>query len=175
MPTRPLLAAALVALVAPSAARAQAPASAPPPARATVVSIQPLQAIAAIFAGEIERAVSPTFTVGLGATGWYPGALSYTSAELKGRYYVDGTPFERLSVGASAGFTRVAEDVGTGSSASGLTAGAMVDYGWLLGRTRAMYVGVGAGGKVLFVDVGGFVKNVALRYPTVRMSVGRAF
>ena len=172
MLARPLLALCLVS----AAVGAQAPTPAPAPApRSTVLSVQPFQAIAAIFAGEVERAVSPTVTVGLGATGWYPGALSYTSAELKARYYVDGQPFERLSVGASVGFTRVAEDVGTGSSTSGPTAGAMVDYGWLLGKERALYVGIGAGGKVLFVDVGGFVRNVALRYPTVRMSVGRAF
>ena len=172
---RTLVAATL--LVAAAAAHAQAPPpTAAPVPRTAAISVQPLSAIATVVAAEYEHAVSPTISVGIGGTGWFPGALSYRSADFKARYYVNATPLEGLSVGGSVGYSRITEKLGgTSTGVSGPTAGAMLDYGWLLGKGRALYAALGAGGKVIFVDVGDFVKNVALRYPTFRISIGRAF
>ena len=65
--------------------------------------------------------------------------------------------------------------IGSDLSLSGATVGAMVDYGWLLGGDRRLYVGAGFGAKALFADDERFSDDFLDRYPTARLSVGYAF
>jgi hypothetical protein len=179
MMRRPVLALSLVAAAAhASPARAQQDST---PAKRQVLSIQPISAVLTVYAAEYERAFLPVFTFGLGATGFFPDEISYTSADVKVRYYPQEVPLTGFSFGGSVGFTRVSEDFeefdgGTDSeTASGPSAGVTVDYGWLLGRRRSFYVGLGAGAKVLFVDEDEFSDDLLVRYPTARLSIGYAF
>jgi len=175
---RYVLALSLVAAASPAAARAQ---DAGTPVKRQVLSIQPISAVLTLYAAEYERAVSPVLTFGLGATGFFPDEISYTSADVKVRYYPQEVPLSGFSFGGSVGFTRVSEDFeefdgGTDSeTASGPSAGVTLDYGWLLGRTRSFYIGLGAGAKVLFIDEDEFSDDVIVRYPTARLSIGYAF
>lgn len=176
------LALALVAAATPvAAARAQ---DAGTPAKRQVLSVQPISAVLTVYAAEYERAFSPVFTFGLGATGWFPDEFSYTSMDVKVRYYPQEVPLSGFSFGGSVGFTRVSEEFdefddingdGESETVSGPSAGVVIDYGWLLGRRRSFYVGLGAGAKVLFVDDDEFSDDVLVRYPTARLSIGYAF
>jgi hypothetical protein len=183
----------VAAFVLPAALTAQAvpaPAGASMPAQKNqVLSIQPLSAMFTVYSAEFERRVSPTMTVGFGATHWGGGFdddeasadAGYTSGDLKVRYYPGAQPFQGFSFGAQAGLTRVTGDVTdntTGESAEGSTTGptfgVALDYGWLLGGTKSFYVGLGLGAKMLFIDEDE-VDDATLRYPTARISVGYAF
>jgi hypothetical protein len=167
---------------APLAAQVAAPAGAVGAPPQQVISFQPIGAVLTVYAAEFERVVTPTLTLGVGATGFFPDELSYASGDLKLRYYPQGRPLQGFSFGASVGVTRVAEDFSDdfeGSadeqSATGPSAGFLFDYGWLLGATQRFYVGLGAGAKVLFVDDSEFSDDFIARYPTARLSVGYAF
>ena len=153
--------------------------------RQQVISFQPINAVFTVYAAEYERALKPTLTLGVGATGFFPGDLSYTSGDVKLRYYPQARPFQGFSFGASVGVTRAGEeytDFGGGGepverdrSVTGPSGGFMLDYGWLLGATQRFYVGLGVGAKVLFVDDEDFSDDFIARYPTARLSVGYAF
>lgn len=160
-----------------------------PTAKNQVLSIQPLSAMLTIYSGEFERRITPTMTLGVGATYWgggfeeedSSGDVSYTSGDLKLRYYPGAQPFQGFSFGAQVGMTRVTGQVSddfTGESeegsASGPTFGIALDYNWLLGPTQSFYVGLGLGAKALFIDEES-VDNATARYPTARISVGYAF
>jgi hypothetical protein len=126
--------------------------------------------------------ITPVLTLGGGATGWFPDDFSYTSGDLKLRYYPQGRPLQGFGFGGSVGMTRISEDYSDEfseptdeTSVTGPSVGFMLDYGSLLGATRRLYVGVGAGAKVVFVDDTDFNEDVTLRYPTARVSVGYAF
>jgi hypothetical protein len=166
----------VLSALAADSARAQAPAAAL--RRTQVVSIQPLFALAAIFAGEYERAVSPAITLGVGGTAWGIDAINYTSVELKARYYPQERALTGLSVGAAVGYSRVGENLGIDRdlNVSAPSAGALIEYGWLLGSDRRLYAGVGFGAKALFIDEDRFSdEDFIARYPTARVSVGYAF
>ena len=173
---------ALAALCAAAPLRSQvAPAGAVAP-RQQVISFQPLNAVFTVYAAEYERALRPTLTLGVGATGFFPDELSYTSGDVKLRYYPQARPFQGFSFGASVGITRVSEDYtdafsgqDTETSVTGPSGGFMLDYGWLLGATQRFYLGLGVGAKVLFVDDADFSDDFIARYPTARVSVGYAF
>lgn len=170
---------ALAVLCAAAPLRAQDAAVAP---RQQVISFQPLNAVFTVYAAEYERALRPTLTLGVGATGFFPDELSYTSGDVKLRYYPQAHPFQGFSFGASVGVTHVSEDFfdslsGTTdeTSVTGPSGGFMLDYGWLLGASQRFYLGLGVGAKVLFVDDAEFSDDFLARYPTARLSVGYAF
>jgi hypothetical protein len=177
---QPSVALALGALLAAAPLAAQAPAAAAP-ARQQVISFQPINAVFTVYAAEYERAVASTLTLGVGATGFFPDDVSYTAGDLKLRYYPQARPLQGFSFGGTVGITRVSEDVfdevtGEGErSATGPSAGVMLDYGWLLGASQRFYVGLGIGAKVVFVDDDDFSDDFIARYPTARISVGHAF
>jgi hypothetical protein len=171
----------LAATLAATPAAGQGPPTAPaaPQApRRQVLSVQPVLALSGLLSGEYERIVSPSLTVGVGASTWGIGVFSYTSADLKARYYPDGRALTGASVGVSAGYSRVGENlvIGNDFSVSAPSAGMMFDYGWLLGDDRRLYAGAGFGAKVLFIDDDRFMDDAFLpRYPTARLSIGYAF
>jgi hypothetical protein len=171
----------LLTLVAGAATSAAAQATAVAP-RTQVVSVQPISAVLAVFAAEYERAISPAVTFGVGTAVWLPDEFQYTSAELKARYYPQERALTGFSVGASVGFTRIKQsydDIDDPElddlTVSGPSAGALLEYGWLLGRERRFYLGLGLGAKAVFVDSESFIGDFTARYPTSRISVGYAF
>lgn len=176
-----VLAAALVAL--PAAARAQA---AEPAAvtRPQVLSIQPLGIPALFFSGEYERAVSPNATIGVGGSYFGPDELSYTSMDVKARFYPT-VALKGFAIGATAGYTRVSESYSDefcdpavqdceDVTRSGATVGVQLDYQWLLGKQSKYAVALGAGMKRIFVNNDEF-DDFSAFYPTVRASFGIAY
>lgn len=165
---------ALVCLV-PGLASAQEPNG-----KAAVISIQPISAMLTVYAGEVELAMSRSATIGVGATYWSPdvidGTFNYASGDVKIRYYPEGRAFQGFSFGGSVGYTHLgATDNTTTGSAGGPSIGVMLDYNWLLGVQKAFYIGLGLGGKTLFISDKAVADQATLHYPTIRLSVGWAF
>lgn len=158
-----------------------------PVAKNQVLSVQPINVVLTVYTAEYERRILPSATLGVGGTYWNQdddddGDISYTSGDVKLRYYPNGRVFQGFSFGGQVGFTRISEDEvscegcsATSNSASGPSFGFALDYGWLLGATRSFYVGLGVGAKAVFIDDEEFSDDVTLRYPTARVSVGYAF
>jgi hypothetical protein len=147
-----------------------------------VLSIQPIDAMLTVYAGEAEVAVSRSVTLGVGGTYWGPditdGDFRYLSGDVKLRYYPDARPFQGFSFGGSVGVTHInGSDNASQStgSASGPSIGVMLDYNWLLGAQKGFYVGLGAGAKAVFISDKDISDNATVRYPTARISVGWAF
>jgi hypothetical protein len=174
---------ALVAgLAVPAILSAQTPA-----AKRTVLSFQPLSAMYTVYSGELERAVSPSTTLGIGASYWgheQDGeSLDYLSGDLKLRYYPQGKALEGFSFGLQAGYTSVKETIASGLvttsneelTHSAPTAGVALDYGWLLGADKKFYMGLGVGAKRIFADNENDASNLLNTYPTARISIGMAF
>lgn len=158
------------------------------PAR-TLVSLQPLNAVRQLYQVEFERALSNTVALGLAGSHLHDDdgndKLTYSTADLKLRYYPSARPFEGFSFAVSAGYGRLVErwEYNDGFNPpetdedeySGPTVGTFLDYGWLLGPTRRFYVGAGIGAKALLVDYDTGIGSFNLRYPTARVSVGMGF
>ena len=157
--------------------------TATPPKR-TVISFQPLNAMFSVYTAEIEHAVSTSVTLGVGGSYWSYnddiGDTKYTSGDVKVRFYPEGHPLQGFSFGGQVGYTSVSDnttDTFGGSSKStsnGPTLGVALDYNWLLGASKATYVGLGVGAKKIFAnsdDLG----DATLTYPTLRISIGYAF
>jgi hypothetical protein len=170
--------AVLAAIMAMPLATASAQNAAP----RNVITIQPLNAVLTVYAGEFERAATKAVTWGVGATHWNVGdagdEVSYTSGDLKIRYYASGAALHGFSFGVSAGFSNVGAKTTTGidETASGASAGVLIEYQWLMGMKKNFAVALGAGAKRLMIsedDVssGSFKGG----YPTTRLSVGYAF
>lgn len=148
--------------------------------KAAVISIQPINAMLTVYAGEAELAMTRSATIGFGATYWSPdvidGDFTYLSGDLKFRYYPEGRAFQGFSFGGSVGVTHLgATDNTSSGSASGPSIGVMLDYNWLLGAEKSFYVGLGLGAKTLFISDKSVADEATLHYPTMRLSVGWAF
>lgn len=140
------LAAALVHPAAGSFAAAQR-ARVPIPTQ-TYIGFNPLGLPANVFTLELENAVSSGITVG--AVGSYidVGHSRYTTGDVKVRYYPGEVVLRGFAVGMSAGVTRFSNEVGDArQSLSAPTAGILLDYNWLLGRSERFLVGTGIGVK----------------------------
>lgn len=160
----------------------------PAPRKNTVLSVQPFSAMIAVYALEIEQRVSPTVTLGAGGTYWSPEFagqdITYTSGDVKLRYYPQGRALEGFAFGMSAGYTNIrdrSKDIifGTGTTsdhtASGPTIGATLEYNWLLGRSNGFFVGLGGGAKRILAKSSDMSDDVKFGYPTARVSIGKAF
>jgi hypothetical protein len=150
----------------------------------TVISFQPLNAIFSVYSAEIEHAVSSSATIGVGGSYWSYnddlGDTKYTSGDVKVRFYPEGHPLQGFSFGGQVGYTSVSDNTSDSfggsskSTAHGATIGVALDYNWLLGASKATYVGLGVGAKKIFAnsnDIG----DATLAYPTARISIGYAF
>jgi hypothetical protein len=152
--------------------------------KTTVISIQPLSAIFNVYAAEVEHAVAPTWTVGVGGSYWNHDdnafSLRYMSGDVKLKYYPEASTFRGFSFGGQVGYTSIREggnsDFGNSgeTKVSGPTLGVALDYNWLLGPPQTFYIGLGVGAKKIFAkanDAG----NATVNYPTARVSIGFAF
>jgi hypothetical protein len=176
---------ALTMAASSSAVSAQMPASVP--LKHTVISVQPLSAMIAVYAVEIEQTVGAAMSLGVGGTFWSPGFagqdMTYTSGDLKLRYYPQGRALEGFAFAMSAGFTHIKDKstnvvFGTGTSehtASGPTIGANIEYNWLLGRNNGFFLGLGVGAKRIIAKADNMSDDVKFAYPTARISIGAAF
>ena len=175
---RTRLVSAFLIVATASAVRAQTISS----GKSAVFSVQPISTMLTFYSGEAELAMSPSATIGIGGSHLGVGELgdnfTYTSGDLKLRYYPDARAFQGFSFGASVGMTRVtasSDNTQDSGSATKPTVGVFLDYNWLLGASKSFYVGMGAGAKKLFIGGDEFQESVTASYPTVRMSVGWAF
>jgi hypothetical protein len=169
-----LISAALIPFAAASAQQEVAPRN--------VISLQPLSAVLTVYSAEYERQTSAAVTGGVGGTYWNLGDagddLTYKSADVKLRYYPNGTALRGFSVGGTVGFTSISGTSTTGAdeSASGPTLGVLLEYQWLMGVKRNFSLALGAGAKALMVKEENITSgDFTARYPTARVSVGYAF
>ena len=147
-----------------------------------VVSIQPLSAVMTVYSGEFERSASKAMTWGVGGTYWNAGdtgdEVTYTSADLKLRYYPSGAALQGFSLGGTVGYSNVkgSSTLAGDASAGGASVGVLIEYQWLMGTSRNVALALGAGAKALMVDDSDVSSsNFTARYPTARVSVGYAF
>ena len=179
MPRTPfalLLACTLAA--APAAAQTDTTAA---PVRMQAISILPFHALVGFYAGDYERIVGQTATVGVGTSFFSLGddgrGFRYRTAEAKLRYYPSGDPLRGLSFGVTAGptFVSTGEDfAGDDARYTALGIGFEVARSHVMGVDQRFYYGYGAGGKRLFFT-GDEAEGVELALPTLRLSVGYAF
>ena len=168
--------ATLAALAFGGSAQAQAPVP------RSAVSFNPIGLVFAVFTGEFEHALAPSYSAGVSASHWSSagdGGVSYVSADLKVRHYPSATALRGFAVGGSAGLTRLGgrfedEKGEERRNAHALSVGVLVDYNWLLGADNGFFVGAGVGAKRLF-PIGISDENVIPAHPTLRLNVGFAF
>jgi hypothetical protein len=172
-----LLAGALLA--APAAAQTADTTEAP--MRMNSLSILPFHALLGFYAGDYERVVGQTATLGIGSSRFDLGddedGFTYATAEAKLRYYPSGDPLRGLSFGITAGPTYISAGesiAGEDESYTALGVGFEVARSHIMGVDRRFYYGYGLGGKRLyFVDDD--AEGVQFFIPTLRLSVGYAF
>lgn len=174
-------AAALACVLTAAPAAAQDADSIAVPIRTNVVSILPFHAAFGFYAGDYERAMNSTTSLGMGASYFEMGdgedGFQYGTAEAKLRYYPSGDVLSGLSFGLTAGPTWVTADDdfdGSSESATALGIGFEIAKNRLMGVDRRFYYGYGGGLKRLFI-VGGEAEGSETTIPTLRLSVGYAF
>lgn len=144
-----------------------------------VVSANPFGLLLKLFNAEYERAVSESATIGIG--GSYASdddeddfgvaqETNYINADVFGRFYPSGSPFEGWNFGVKVGVTA---QQGWDESSTNLGYGFDANRSWLLGVNNNFYVGVGFGLKRVI----GELPDGALRViPTFRVvNIGLAF
>jgi hypothetical protein len=143
----------------------------------TYIGFNPLGLPANVFTLELENAVSSGISVG--AVGSYIDFDDYrfTTGDFKVRYYPGEVVLRGFAIGMSAGVTRYSKVVSsTRESLSAPTAGILVDYNWLLGRSERFVVGTGIGAKRILASQNER-QRVRLDYATIttRLILGFAF
>ena len=139
------------------AAQAQAQES-DAPFRRNLITANPIGILADYYNAEFERAVSDVASVSLAAERSTIDDEDLTAVDVRFRYYPQARMFSGIALGASLGYASFMEGedffIETPSGPmyefrqverSGPTLGLQVDYSWLLGRDRRLYVGVGFG------------------------------
>lgn len=181
MNLRLIAAAALACAPVSVPAAAQQPAPADSLVRTQAISILPLHAAFGFYAGDYERMMNPTTTVGVGGSYYEVGEgddrFHYASLEAKARYYPSADVLSGLSFGLTAGptFVRADDDFdGESESATALGIGFEIARSHLMGVDRRFYYGYGGGLKRLFI-VSGEAEGSETTLPTLRLSVGYAF
>ena len=166
--------ATLLLLAAPAVLAAQDA----PPAKHTVVSLNPLALVFGGISGEYERSTGPATAVALGGSLWDIGDFDYASADAKFRFYPNGVALHGFSVAGTAGYTHVKGSLlcldSCEQEGNAVTAGVELGYQWLLGRTQSFALTVGGGAKRLFY-VGDRPGDSSDGIPTFRFSIGYAF
>ncbi|MBW3570165.1 MAG: hypothetical protein KY467_03575 [Gemmatimonadetes bacterium] len=148
--------------------------------RTQALSVLPLHAAFGFYAGDYERAVSPTVTAGIGGSYFSMGEetseFGYSSLEGKVRYYPSADPLRGLSFGLTVGptFLSAKDDFETDENITALGVGFEIARSHLMGVDRRFYYGYGAGFKRLFM-VSGEERGAETAIPTLRLSVGYAF
>jgi hypothetical protein len=155
------------------------------PVQANVLSINPFGFLFEWYNIEYEHAFNSTtsWSVGVGRFDFGDeddgDETSYTSAEIKLRYYPSAEAPTKFSAGIAFGYSRVSdEDPGAvgPDKFDALAVGIDLGYSWLLGRTRQFFIGTGIGAKRLFpIGEDDDDDDETFGYPTLRLSVGYAF
>lgn len=153
--------------------------------RTQAISILPLHAAFGFYAGDYERAINNTTTLGVGGSYFSLDDLRYSTVEAKLRYYPSGDPLRGLSFGVTAGPTMLSDreydyddDVQEErESVTGLGIGFEISKSQLLGVDRRFYYAYGAGLKRVFFngDDDALFSDAEVVLPTLRLSVGYAF
>ena len=156
------------------------------PVQNNVLSINPFGFLFEWYNLEYEHAFSSTASWSLGVGHITIGdedddeEVSYTSADVKLRYYPSAEAPTKFSAGIALGYSRVRDDDRIDGTRierefDALSIGLDLGYSWLLGRTRQFFIGTGIGAKRLF-PIGGDANNdETYGYPTIRLSIGYAF
>jgi hypothetical protein len=187
-----LLAFAAVLFAAAPAARAQSPDSAP--AFLNLAGVNLIGLPFGLVSAEFEHIVSPGFVIGAGGTyenvvGSNKNDIHTSWVEAKAKYYPNEESFKGFSVGLTLGVLHTHGAPGFGGffgsgsydggdqatqSRTAPTVGVVLDYNWLLGRRKKLYVGTGIGAKRAFGTTGG---NSILDpvYPYGRLQIGIAY
>jgi hypothetical protein len=143
----------------------------------TYIGFNPLGVPANVFTLELENAVTSGITVG--AVGSYIDfdKSRFTTADFKVRYYPGEVVLRGFAVGVSAGATRYSHPVNdVRQSLSAPTAGILLDYNWLLGRSERFLVGTGIGAKRILASESERQRaDVDYATVTTRLILGFAF
>ena len=154
------------------------------PIQNNVLSINPFGFLFEWYNLEYEHAFSSTasWSVGVGHLNFGDDddddETSYTSADIKLRYYPSAEAPTKFSAGIAFGYSRVSdEDPGElgEDDFDALSIGIDLGYSWLLGRTRQFFIGTGIGAKRLFPIGDDSDDDETFGYPTLRLSIGYAF
>ena len=156
------------------------------PVQSNVLSINPFGFLFEWYNMEYERAFSSTASWSIGVGHITIGdeddveEVSYTSADVKLRYYPSAEAPTKFSAGIAFGYSRVTDDDRVDGTRiekefDALSIGLDLGYSWLLGRTRQFFIGTGIGAKRLFPIGGNSNDDETYGYPTVRLSIGYAF
>jgi uncharacterized protein DUF3575 len=158
------------------------------PVQSNVLSINPFGFLFEWYNAEFEHAFGSTATWSIGVGHLNFGddedndQTSYTSADIKLRYYPSAEAPTKFSAGIAFGYSRVTDEDpapggggGVESKFDALSIGIDLGYSWLLGRTRQFFIGTGIGAKRLFPIGDDSDDDETFGYPTVRLSIGYAF
>lgn len=151
---------------------------------AQTLATDPLLLPVGIFSLEYEHAL-PTAGLSLGVGGTYvgpgsPGGDAWVEGKLL--YYPGELALRGFAIGLTAGFHRAVDEVSTGTFGAGSTSarsetaptlGVVLDYNWLIGRSRRFLVGVGLGATRVLRNVSN--SPLDQTYPRGRFAVGLAF
>lgn len=148
-----------------------------------VLSFQPLNAIVlTAYSAEYERKIGEATSFGIGGTHWNVddgNDLTYQSGDLKFRFYPQGVALQGFSLGGSVGYSRISatnDFDATEESVSGPSFGVLIEYQWLMGKSKNVALALGLGAKAVMVDEDEITSDdFVARYPTARISVGYAF
>lgn len=186
MKTRSFATALIILAAAPALLHSQAPSGAStvstPPARRTVVTVNPFLIVAAFLTGDVETRIAPAVTLGAGGTLAGDEDFDfYRAFDAKIRYYPNEKALQGLSVAATFGVVTGQNDAfdGIGNSASTRstrgTFGTDLSYQWLIGPKHRFVAVTGVGFKRLFNNSANSEFLDIDYLPTARVNIGFAF
>lgn len=163
-----------------------------PRARKTAVTLNPFALFATYVAGDIETAVKPMLSIGVG--GSYNGVSDYNNyfaLEGKVRYYPQETALVGFSIAGTVGVASARDNGYVAYDATGqpitfgpasgqnrttrATVGTELSYQWILGPSRR-FVAVGGVGVKRLLGSRGYADPIDSEVlPTARISIGIAF
>lgn len=156
---KPLLAAVAAALACAAPALAQTDTTATGrPAHPFLVTVNPIGVLADYYNVELERALSDVASLALAAEHSTTGDTDISALDVRFRYYPQARMFSGLALGASLGYGSFDGDdydyddqgnVIHRDRMTGPTLGLELDYSWLVGRDRRLYIGLGIGARRL--------------------------